>query len=65
MGIFAHNTHMRTDPVVEATAKLKKLILEHSEPDQYGRAKVEAIIEGGRVVRLIETWEGSTKLASS
>jgi len=56
---------MRNQSAVEAaTEKLEKLIVEHAKPDQYGRAKIEAIIEGGKVVRLIECWEGSTKLTA-
>lgn len=57
--------HMRNQQAVEAaTNKLEKLIVEHAKPDQYGRAKVEAIIEAGKVVRLVESWEGSTKLTA-
>ena len=50
--------------VVAATEKLEKLIVEHAKPDQFGRAKVEVIIEAGQPVRLIECWEGMTKLTA-
>jgi hypothetical protein len=56
---------MRNQQAIEAaTDRVEKLIVEHAKPDQYGRVRVEAVIEAGKVVRLIECWEGSIKLST-